>query len=126
MIGGVTQVVIQVEDQERAKAFWVETLGFELAQDASYGAERWLEVRTPDKAVTVVLDVRKGPRPTASDPGLPTSNVSFYAEGLQRTYQELSARGVQFPVPPVQQPFGWWSLFEDPDGNRFALIPRGQ
>jgi lactoylglutathione lyase len=126
MIGGVTQVVIEVEDQERAKAFWVETLGFELAQDAAYGAERWLEVRTPDKAVTVVLDLRKGPPPTAPSPELPTSNVSFYAEDLQRAYQELRARGVAFPQPPVEQPFGWWSLFEDPDGNRFALIPRGQ
>jgi lactoylglutathione lyase len=126
MIGGVTQVVIEVEDQERAKAFWVETLGFELAQDAAYGAERWLEVRTPDKAVTVVLDLRKGPPPTAPSPELPTSNVSFYAEDLQRAYQELRARGVAFLQPPVEQPFGWWSLFEDPDGNRFALIPRGQ
>ncbi len=26
MIGGVSKVVIGVEDQERAKAFWVETL----------------------------------------------------------------------------------------------------
>jgi lactoylglutathione lyase len=126
MIGGVTQVVIEVEDQERAKAFWVETLGFELAQDAAYGAERWLEVRTPDKAVVVVLDLRKGPRPAAPHASLPTSNVSFYAEDLQQTYQELSARGVKFPQPPVEQPFGWWSLFEDPDGNRLALVPRGQ
>ncbi len=125
MIGGVTQVVIEVEDQDRAKAFWTETLGFELAQDAAYGQERWLEVCTPDKAVVVVLELRKGPRLTVADPSLPTSNVSFYAEDLQQTYRELSGRGVQFPQPPVEQPFGWWSLFEDPDGNRFALVPRG-
>jgi DHA2 family multidrug resistance protein-like MFS transporter len=49
MIGGVTQVVIEVEDQDRAKAFWTQTLGSELAQDAPYGQGRWLEVRTPDK-----------------------------------------------------------------------------
>ena len=65
MIGGVTQVVIEVEDQDRAKVFWTETLGFELVQDAPYGAERWLEARTPDKAVIVVLNLRKGPRPAA-------------------------------------------------------------
>ncbi len=126
MIGGVSQVVIEVEDQDRAKAFWTETLGFELVQDAAYGRERWLEVRTPDKAVVVVLDRRKGKRPSAPDPSLPTSNVSFYTEDLQQSYEELHARGVEFPLAPVEQPFGWWSLFEDPDGNRFALVPRGQ
>ena len=126
MIGGVTQVVIGVEDQDRAKEFWTQVLGFELVQDAAYGRERWLEVRTPDGAVVVVLDRRNGPRPAPSDPGLPTSNVSFYAEDLQQTFLELRARGVEFPQPPVEQPFGWWSLFEDPDGNRFALVPLGQ
>ena len=77
VIGGVSKVVIEVEDQERAKRFWTETLGFEVVQDAPYGEERWLEVCTPDKAVAVVLDVRKGPRPAPQDRGLPTSNVSF-------------------------------------------------
>jgi predicted enzyme related to lactoylglutathione lyase len=126
MIGGVTQVVIEVADQDRALAFWTEQLGFELVQDAPYGNERWLEVRTPDKAVTLVLELRQGQRPTATDPGLPTSNVMFYAQDLQQTYQELTARGVEFPQPPVRQPFGWWSMFADPDGNRFALVPRQQ
>jgi lactoylglutathione lyase len=124
MIGGVAQVVIEVEDQERAKAFWTERLGFELAQDAPYGEERWLEVRTPDKALKIVLDVRHGPRPVPPDPAMPTSNVMFYAEDLQQTYRDLTASGVSFPVPPVEQSFGWWSVFEDPDGNRFALTPR--
>jgi len=126
VIGGVTQVVIEVEDQDRAKRFWTEQLGFEAVQDAPYGNERWLEVRTPDQAVVVVLGVHQGERPAAPHPGLPTSNVMFYAEDLQQTYQELTARGVQFPQPPVRQPFGWWSLFQDSEGNRFALVPREQ
>jgi predicted enzyme related to lactoylglutathione lyase len=125
VIGGVSKVSLEVEDQDRALAFWTETLGFELVQDSPYGEERWLEVRTPDKAVTVVLELRQGERPTAPHPSLPTSKVMFYAEDLQQTYQELTDRGVEFPQPPVQQPFGWWSLFADPDGNRFALVPRG-
>jgi lactoylglutathione lyase len=124
MIDGVTQVVVKVEDQDRAKRFWTEQLGFELAQDTPYGQERWLEVRTPDQAVTLVLELRQGEPPTPPHPSLPTSNVMFYAQDLQHTYQELTARGVQFPQPPVRQPFGWWSLFQDQEGNRFALVPR--
>lgn len=127
MVGGVTKVVVEVDDQDRARRFWTEKLGFELVQDTPYGSERWLEVRTPDKAVVVVLGLRHGERPAAAvDPELPTSNVMFYAEDLQRTYEELSARGVEFPQPPVQQPWGWWSMFQDSEGTRFALVPRGQ
>ena len=85
--------------------------------------ERWLEVRPPDQAVSLVLDLRgegsKGPEEAPE--ALPTSNVMFRCDDLQATYEELSARGVDFPQPPVQQPFGWWSMFNDTDGNRFAL-----
>lgn len=34
--------------------------------------------------------------------------------------------GPEFPQPPVSMFFGWWALFCDPDGNRFALNQRGQ
>jgi predicted enzyme related to lactoylglutathione lyase len=123
MITGVSKVVIDVEDQDRAKGFWVETMGFELIQDVPYGEERWLEVRTPDGAVDVVLDLRageSGPPGTVEDT-LPTSNVMFRCDDLQATYKELRDRGVEFAQPPVQQPFGWWSMFNDSEGNRFAL-----
>jgi predicted enzyme related to lactoylglutathione lyase len=120
MIHGVTQVVLEVEDQDRALEFLSKRLGFELAQDAPYGDERWVEVRTPDEAVLLVLSLRHGERPTAPEM-LPTSNVHFYCDDLTATYEELSARGVEFPQPPVEQPWGWWSMLADQEGNRFAL-----
>jgi lactoylglutathione lyase len=123
MIRGIHQVVLEVEDQDRALDFWTKTMGFELAQDEPYGDERWLEVRTPDKSVTVVLSLRQGERPTAPET-LPTSNIFFYCDDLPQTYEELRSRGVEFPQPPVEQLFGWWSMFEDLEGNRFALTPR--
>jgi hypothetical protein len=56
MISGASKVVIEVEDQERAKVFWSGTMGFEVAQDAPY-EERWLEVRPPNQAGNLVLDL---------------------------------------------------------------------
>jgi len=123
VIEGVSQVIVDVEDQDRALKFWTETMEFELAQDAPYQAERWIEVRTRDKATILVLQLRQGDRPTAPEE-LPTSNVFFYCDDLPRTYDELRARGVEFPQPPVQQSWGWWSMFQDQEGNRFALHPR--
>jgi lactoylglutathione lyase len=123
VIDGVSKVVIEVDDQARALEFWTETLGFELHQDSTNGEERWVEVRTPDEGLILVLSPRREDRPNAPDL-LPTSNVFFYCDDLVETYDELRARGVEFPQPPVELSFGWWSLFQDRDGNRFALHPR--
>jgi lactoylglutathione lyase len=127
MIGGIDKVVVSVADQAQAKDFWTKVLGFELIQDATYGGGRWLEVRTPDKKVTVVLEQRPRPDDRSGIPEeLPTSNVMFYCGDLPGTYRELTERGVEFAQAPTEMPFGWWSMFNDPDGNRYALTPRGQ
>jgi predicted enzyme related to lactoylglutathione lyase len=128
MVSGVSKVVLDVDDQERAKDFWTSTMEFEVVRDVPYGQERWLEVKSPDGQIILVLGRSStGPGDRDSVPEmLPTSNVFFYCDDLQRTYDELTSRGVEFPQPPVQQEFGWWSLFRDPDGNRHALVPRGQ
>lgn len=127
MISGVSKVGLEVDDQDRAKAFWTGKMGFELVQDAPYGDDgsRWLEVRSPDRGIILVLGMRQGPPATAPDM-LPTSNVFFGCEDLATTYEELTARGVEFTQPPVKLEFGWWSLFKDSEGTRFALVPLGQ
>jgi lactoylglutathione lyase len=124
VIEGVGQVIIEVDDQERALEFWTSTVGFELARDAPYGeGQRWIEVTTRDMAVALVLSPRRDGRPSAPAE-LPTSNVFFCCDDLSRMHEELSARGVVFPQPPVELQWGWWSMFEDLEGNRFALVPR--
>jgi lactoylglutathione lyase len=123
VIEGVNQVLLEVDDQDRALEFWTEGIGFELAQDAPYGEhERWLEVRTRDKAVTLVLSLRRGQRQT-TPAERPTSCIFFYCDDLPGTYKELRARGVEFSQPPGEQSWGWWSMFDDREGNRFALVP---
>jgi predicted enzyme related to lactoylglutathione lyase len=46
----------------------------------------------------------------------------FHADHLQETYKEPSAKGVKFVRPPVKQPWGNEAIFEDPYGNRYALM----
>jgi predicted enzyme related to lactoylglutathione lyase len=126
MIKGVNQVVIAVKDQSAAKEFWVNQVGFDLVKDESYGDERWIEVVPPNGSPVLVLALRtpEEPRPAVSDQ-LPHSNVFFTCDDLEQTYQELTDRGVKFPTPPMQMPFGWWSMFADGEGTRFALGQAG-
>lgn len=123
MLQGVNKVRVAVSDQERAKRFWVERIGCEIAQDESYGEERWLEVRLPD-GVVLVLEQREGPVPVAPE-GQPNTAVFFHCDDVDATWRELVERGVTFTQEPVDMPFGRWSLFQDEEGNRFPLTAKG-
>jgi predicted enzyme related to lactoylglutathione lyase len=52
---------------------------------------------------------------------LPHSPVFFNCADIEQTHRELTKRGVEFPVARERQHFGWWALFADPDGTRYAL-----
>jgi lactoylglutathione lyase len=127
MIRGVSKVIIDVDDQDRAKTFWLDTVGFRLLQDSPYDKDtRWLEVASPDGAIVLVLSPRHGEPRREAPEMLPTSNVFFHCDDLESTHRELEQRGVVFAQAPIKQEFGWWSMFVDTEGNRFALVPAGQ
>ena len=88
----------------------------------SYGNERWIEVRPPDQDLLLVLSPRQADEPRRTVPDrLPHSDLFFDCADIESTHAELSARGVKFPLPPARQHFGWWALFEDNEGTRYAL-----
>ena len=129
MISGVSQVGLFVKDQDAAKRFWTEKMGFEVATDQSYGeGQRWLEVVPPDGNVRLTLhrwQEQWAPNLDAIPDELPHSNVFFTCDGIEQTYKELTERGVRFPQSSTRQFWGWWSMFEDQDGTRYALNQRG-
>jgi predicted enzyme related to lactoylglutathione lyase len=72
--------------------------------------------------VLLILSPRRSDeRRRAAKDELPDSDVFFVCDDIKRTHQELTARGVRFHTPPIEMPFGWWAMFEDTDGTRYAL-----
>jgi len=122
MISGVRKIIVPVADQERAKEFWTDKIGFATTYDQTYGDERWVEVTPPDGSVVLVLSPRAPgePRREVRDQ-LPHSDIFFSCDDIQRTYEEMTDRGVKFPAPPAEMHFGWWSMFEDYEGTRYVL-----
>jgi predicted enzyme related to lactoylglutathione lyase len=123
----VEKVVLRAGDQQAAVEFWTQKMGFEVAVDAPYGAERWIEVRAPGQDVAVVLSLREDggedgteSRPPARD-DMPTSPLMFTCEDIHQAHKEMTSRGVTFTTPPSVMPFGWWAVFTDTDGERYAL-----
>lgn len=126
MITGIEQVVLEVGDQDDARGFWADAVGFEVVRDEYLGEERWIELRPPAGPPLLVLsrrEAREAPRAVADR--LPHSNVFFTCDDIHGTYAALVERGVRFPTPPTQMPWGWWAMFEDREGTRFALGQQG-
>jgi predicted enzyme related to lactoylglutathione lyase len=122
MISNVSKVVVPVEDPQAALLFWTTTMGFTAVRDDTYGDERWIEVQPPHQNLLLVLSPRRGDEPRRSIPdSLPHSDLFFNCADIQQTHAELSRRGVRFPLSPSRQHFGWWALFEDNEGTRYAL-----
>jgi uncharacterized glyoxalase superfamily protein PhnB len=118
----VRSVGIYVSDQQRALDFYTKVLGCELITDQPMGegpnAPRWIEVRLPNDDTHLILFTPPGQQDRIGT----FSNLIFYCDDMQRTYEELSAKGVEFPTKPQVMPWGkWWATFKDPDGNEFGL-----
>jgi hypothetical protein len=52
------------------------------------------------------------------------SPVLFTCHDIQKTHQELTARGVEFPDPPGRRSWGWWATLAGNEGNLYGLGQR--
>src|SRR5262249_15141243 len=121
MISHVKFVSIPTRDQNRAVKFWTEALGFRVLTDQPFDdTQRWIELRVGSSDTRVVL-FNFGEN--GLQPGSPF-NGALACDDVERTYQELAARGVEFESKPTKQPWGMFAVFKDPDGNTFVLSSR--
>ena len=47
-------------------------------------------------------------------------NMSYTCDDIDKTYDELKKRGVEFEGPPQKQPWGTYAILKDNEGNRFV------
>lgn len=131
MIQRVSHGSIFVLDQDRARAFYTEKLGFEVRNDVSMGAFRWLTVGPKGQPDFELILMALAPGPMMDEDTCNTIRTLVEKGSLgagvlatadcQKTYEELSAKGVKFLQPPTERPYGIEALLEDDSGNWFSM-----
>ncbi|MDB4970460.1 MAG: Glyoxalase/bleomycin resistance protein/dioxygenase [Myxococcales bacterium] len=118
MIKNVDFVSIPVTDQKRALAFYTEKLGLTVFTDQPFNeTQRWIELKIAGAQTRVVLFTPEGHESRVGG----FMNMTLSCDDLDKTYAELSARGVEFQGPPRKQPWGVMAIFKDSEGNQFVL-----
>ena len=123
MLDGMTVTHVQVlsvpvSDQDRARDFYVDTLGFDLIADYPMGpGGRWVQVAPKGAATTLTLVTWFPTMPPGSLKGL-----VLETDDLDGDVTSLRERGVAFADGGIQlAPWGRYATFDDPDGNGIAL-----
>ena len=120
MITGLKFAGIPTRDQEQAVRFWTEKIGCKVVTDQPVGAQRWIELSIGRSETRIVLFTPEGHEDRIGS----FFNGSFACDDVEKTWEQLSARGVAFKSPPEKQPWGTFAIFLDPDGNSFVLSSR--
>ena len=117
MIRGIKFVGIPVRDQEKSLKFYTEKLGLQIMTDQSFGKQRWIELGIPGADTGVVLFT-----PPGHEDRIGTfQSISFWSDDVEKTYEQMKAKGVEFVQPPKKEMWGTSSIFKDIDGNQFVL-----
>jgi catechol 2,3-dioxygenase-like lactoylglutathione lyase family enzyme len=128
-------VLLPVSDVDRAKAFYVDNVGFNLDVDHSAGDDfRVVQLTPPGSACSISMGIGITDAPPGSVHGL-----HLVVSDILATRAELVGRGVDVsevyhfesgkrtPGPdPERRNYGSYAHFSDPDGNSWILqeVPR--
>jgi len=92
---------IKCGDVEASLKFFTEVLGFEKDFEVEILGKRCVFVRLGK--LLVELEEMKGKvTPPAAPPELGLSHLAFDVENIEKTAEELKARGAMFVIPPFQ------------------------
>ncbi|GGA71341.1 hypothetical protein GCM10008025_14050 [Ornithinibacillus halotolerans] len=93
MITNIATVGVYVEDQARAKQFWLEKVGFEVVLEHRMGPDAtWLEVAPPNAQSRLVIY----PKSMRGGYDMPQISIVFECDNIEETYETLKANGVEF------------------------------
>jgi catechol 2,3-dioxygenase-like lactoylglutathione lyase family enzyme len=138
MIQKLSHATLFVEDQDAAKDFYVNKLGFDVRMDETMdNGFRWLTVAPKGQPDFQIVLMKVAVNPFFLDAEAVTALQLLLRKGVlgagvfqtadcRKTYEELSAKGVEFKSPPQDRFYGTEAVFKDNCGNWFSLTqPKG-
>jgi catechol 2,3-dioxygenase-like lactoylglutathione lyase family enzyme len=131
MITNISLFTLWVTDQDAAKRFYLDKLGFVEGTDVSLGEGfRWVTVQhssQPELEVTLMM-----PGPPLDDQAAEAVRRSLAngtmggfginTDDCRKEYEALSAAGVEFVQPPEDRPYGVEAVLRDNSGNWLSLV----
>ena len=131
MITNVSLVTLYVSDQDDAKRFYTDVLGFEERADVRMGdGFRWVTVghpAQPELEITLMVpgppldDDMAGAVRRALAKGT-MGGVGLRTDDCRKDFEQLSAKGVEFVQEPSDRPYGVEAVMRDNSGNWLVLV----
>ncbi|MEM8798678.1 MAG: VOC family protein [Pseudomonadota bacterium] len=118
---------VVVDDQDKALAFYTDTLGFQVKHDIPMGEHRWITVVSPEEPEGVELGLEPNAHPASRAfqqalmaDGIPWT--AFQVDDLQSEIARLERKGVEITQQPTAAGEAHIAAFNDTCGNIIQLI----
>ncbi|WP_379134104.1 VOC family protein [Paenibacillus sp. sgz500958] len=125
MINKVGQIMLYVDNQDKALNFWTEKVGFSVISEENNGqGMRWIEIApTQDAETSIILHNKELVAKMSPELNLGTPSLMFFSEDLDRLYADFTGKNVKVGEL-VEMPFGRVFNFADDEDNYFAVIEK--
>jgi catechol 2,3-dioxygenase-like lactoylglutathione lyase family enzyme len=132
MIQKLSHVTLFVKNQEDAKNFYVNKLGFKVHTDHTMdGGFRWLTVVAPQQPELEIVLLEPVAGPLLDEESAQAVRMllnkgvlgagAFEVDDCRKTYETLKQKGVQFKGAPEERFYGIEAILEDGLGNWFSM-----
>jgi len=131
MITNISLTTVYCLDQDAARDFYVDVLGFEPNTDVVMGSDmRWVTINHPRQPELEITLMTPGPPldPEAADfvrrqlEKGQMGGLGLRVDDCRRTHLELSEKGVTFLQEPADRPYGVEAIIRDNSGNWLVLV----
>ena len=132
MVQKLSHVTLFVSNQDQAKDFYVNKLGFEVRTDHTMdNGFRWLTVGAREQPDVEIVLMEPQPGQLLDEEAAQAVRLLlkkgvlgagvFQVDDCRKTYEELKQKGVQFAGAPEERFYGVEAIMKDGVGNLFSM-----
>lgn len=124
MFSKVGQIMLYVNDQDKALQFWTEKAGFHVVSEVNGEGMRWIEIAPEEGAeTTIILHDKEFIAKMSPELNLGTPSLMFFTKDLDGLYADLASKQVKLGELATI-PGGRVFNFADDENNYFAVMER--